>query len=1116
MSDKDMDFSIESILKAAQSGHSEEKKAKKPSKLPSIAENPTHKAPHALTPEEVLHFSEPQKPNKPLPDFDAISQSLNFVVFEQDIDPEKGETPQVDFGKQPPKEPTKAEAPTKAETPTKAAEPIKAEPQKPQPAAPVTPIEKAQVSPTTPSGTLYERMKQLLSEQRSTAVAPTAPVQNNPAPQKPRAEVPEKALPSEPARTAPQSENANTAEKAKPLVPQEKSAPAQGTSVGDLSLPKPTADVRPREIKMTLLTPAPRHRRVSLSVEEIIASAERTAESKIKTMYSSAPTPAATPSATAVETKVPHAKAAEVPKPVVAPAAPQSGKAAAEPKPAPKATPCDAARTPIAPPKQSTAQTNPQANTPQSTPTASAPTPRAAVKATPIKRSRVFKTPTAGGTTTPATKVVTGEIPVQVDVIDQAITAQSEDHRIKAHNPYASQYSLADADLPGQGQLFATRQFDALNGLFDNEKEIVSSAAATANTIRFDAIQDPDAAQQADVTADPREAWEDEFEASRRTEVEKFKLFGDNEAENAPEELPGESEPAAAASDLQPGELNDYETVDDAPSVLAYLKGKLAHISLRLIATVLITALLFILATPLCAPVRAANAVLYGVVNLLLLLLAATVNLPTMKGLISLVKLRPDTDSPAALAVCGALVQGVFVCVSAGNGVFLTALGGLALTFNLIGKRLTLSAIKANFRMIADEDDKKSVVLIDDAQAATPISCGSVLGEAVIVAGRKIKNATAFLFNSFAPDPYEKPLGKIMLFTLLAAVGGGVYGFVLQGAQLALTLFSALLALGCPITTALLSALPMRLAAKRLNRLGAELTGFAAAREMGYANALALEANDLFPKGTVNLYNMHILAPNPIDRSILEAAAIASRANSPLAPIFTGMNQENAPLPEVDTIKFEDKMGLSGWIGEKRIFIGNRTLMTAHNVSGLPSLDIDKRILKSGYFPIYLATTEGPCALFIVGYEADEEISNQLRRLTDEGVTLLVSSCDQNLSEEMICDYFELYPDLVKVLPGHVTPLYQQQVVPAVSEPSFAVCKSDAAGMAALVTASLRINRVYHISLVLHCILLILGFTLVFGAVYSGLAASLTAITLGIYQLVSGLLTLAVPLLYRP
>lgn len=1035
MKDLENDFSIDNILKAAK-GHLEEPEKQK--SLPKISYE--QKNSHALTADEVLHKSSKHMPNISLPNFDAISESQDFIVFENDIEPEAEELPIIKVADVKPSEvkPTEAKP-----TESKPVANIK-------PAAPVIEEKTAEASKKPSIAPLYERLKQAQLDKKNTRIKPIGEsAVKAPAPI-PEPELP-KAVKTEPEKK--QTENPDGIAEAAPI--KETSAKPQ---IKLETFPSVSVSDKPETAAPLSTAAKPNVTRSNLSIDDVIRAAEKKAASNLKILY---------------KTPVSQPKTAQVP-----------------------AQNDDVRSTVIE--KNNDGEVKNEGTifkTPFTYPQSAA-----------VKRSRVFTTPTDVGDTAPVTKVVAKEIEVNIDVIDSSITEPQEDDRLKEHTPYASQYSLADADLPNT-TLFSQGKTDAIDELFDGENEIVSSAKdlPTGKTIQFEPIKSIDDFD-VDNILPPAEK-----PAEVSSDTAAFKLTGNIEQENSPEEEPNKFE------DEPFDELNDYEGVKDAKSVMSYLKSKHSSLRIRLIPTFIIAVILILLATPLADTLYTANSVLYYSLNIVLLALAAVINLPTLRGLISLFSLRPDTDSPAALSVVGSLIQVITLPLIGEGRMLFASIGALALTFNLLGKSAMLSYIKRNFALIANDTDKQSLFLIDDEERiASQLADGSVLGDALIVANRKTTNATGFLAHSFDNDPYEKHLSKIILITLIGAVAAFVGGMLSDGLSLAITLFAAVLCIGCPVTTLLLCNLPMKLANKRLNRLDSMITDFASADDIACANAITLNASDLFPAGTVNLFNMHILAPNPIDRSILEAAAIAKAAGSPLATIFNSIVGDDAELPEVDTVKYEDRMGISGWIDDKRIFIGNRALMTAHNVAPMPSLDIDKRILKSGYFPVYLATTDGPCALFIVGYEADEEISYQLRRLSAEGVTLLINSCDQNLSEEMICDYFELYSDSVKVMSPQMRRLYDNHTQPQSSMDSFAVSRSDAAGIAALFTASIRLSRIYRVSLVLHIIFLIAGVAMIAAGAFIGSADIISTLTLLLFQAVTGGIVTLIQLLYKP
>ena len=81
-------------------------------------------------------------------------------------------------------------------------------------------------------------------------------------------------------------------------------------------------------------------------------------------------------------------------------------------------------------------------------------------------------------------------------------------------------------------------------------------------------------------------------------------------------------------------------------------------------------------------------------------------------------------------------------------------------------------------------------------------------------------------------------------------------------------------------------------------------------------------------------------------------------------------------------------------------------------------MEVDRKILRQGYFPVYLAVDGKPCALLVVKYNVKRDIAIRLQRLVNIGITFLVDSCDPNLTNEMICDYFGLEVESVRVMGG--------------------------------------------------------------------------------------------------
>ncbi|MEG1887262.1 MAG: hypothetical protein RR177_03970, partial [Oscillospiraceae bacterium] len=564
--------------------------------------------------------------------------------------------------------------------------------------------------------------------------------------------------------------------------------------------------------------------------------------------------------------------------------------------------------------------------------------------------------------------------------------------------------------------------------------------------------------------------------------------------------------------------IRDYTCIDDAADINLELKSCRRRLLGRIFPTALITALLIALNLPFAAPVVANFSDIWGVIQLGALVLAAIINLNTMKGIVGIFKATPDMDSMIACGTLAVFIQSalsVFLFSGAYNQ--LTAVACLALLFAGIGKLLIVSRIINGFKSIATTTKKSAIFIASDPISNAAMGRGGVLGDALVCVGKKTVNVSGFINNSYRPSPYERSMPKILIVSAAISLLGAIAGFAFTGGLPgAIMCFALCMMLGAPPTSLLLYNLPSKLASETLKDYNAALAGYDAGEEICECNAVACSSLDLFPDGTVKLYKMQLLSRNPVDQSLMDAAAVVSGARSPLTDIFRRiLNKDMNKLPQVDAITYEEQMGLSGWIGERRILVGNRALMEGHAIK-LPSKEVDNKILKNGFFPVYIACDNRPCVLLVVGYEPDSDIAFELQKLCNTGITLLVSSCDPNINEKMLCDYFELYNDSIKVMKAPGVNAYKQETNYAESTQGLGCFSDTICGFFAAVTASIRIKNISLVMLIMHIIGAVLGFAALGFALFTNQLSLITGTYVIIYELVITLLTAIIPYFKRP
>jgi len=297
------------------------------------------------------------------------------------------------------------------------------------------------------------------------------------------------------------------------------------------------------------------------------------------------------------------------------------------------------------------------------------------------------------------------------------------------------------------------------------------------------------------------------------------------------------------------------------------------------------------------------------------------------------------------------------------------------------------------------------------------------------------------------------------------------------------------------------------------------ITGYRAADELELCNGIAISSDALFPDGTIRLVDMKLLSPNPFDQSILDAAALATAIHSPLAGIFKQMDTSKSydfSKQQVDSVIYEEKMGISGWVNDRRVFVGNRDLLIAHGFAGLPPAELDKKIMRKGYFPIYIASDNIPCALLVVKYEPDENIIYEMQRLANTGTTIIVDNCDPNINAKMLADYFTLYSETIFVMNKQGSDFYKALTPHKEHRNAGAAYKSRIEGLLAALTASINIKKYISRMSAFYVCSIILSLLAVTACIFSSLTQLITPFNILMLQLLMTIITLLPPLLRKP
>ncbi len=564
----------------------------------------------------------------------------------------------------------------------------------------------------------------------------------------------------------------------------------------------------------------------------------------------------------------------------------------------------------------------------------------------------------------------------------------------------------------------------------------------------------------------------------------------------------------------------EYEKTSDKKRIKNNLLNKRRKCFVSFLGTLFAFLLTGFFALPIFSDMKLSFSVTLAVFSSISFLIAVILNLDLFFSLKTLFKNRTSAEAGIALSVIFSFLLIVlsFIKELHGNVYYsATLLTTLSLVFRSYFAFSKSHYIYKNFIRISSDIKKYGITLIDDEPTTFAMARNAIDSDVLIAAPRPIKNVTDFIKNSTFDVDFDGRAKLIfyagLIFALLSGTAFGFYRDDFMSGILTLCAFSAIFA---PLTTLACSVMPLSSAENHLSRYGAVLTSLRSAKQIEQANACVINCNSLFPKGTIKLSNMKVINENNLEETIACACAITETVKSPLAPIFRNIMETNksVKVPVADSIKYEDRLGIAGWVGNKRIYIGNRALMLAHEIK-VPDAENDKRLMRDGYFPVYVATDTKICALLVLKYLPNPDIAKELDRISAMGLTILVNNCDQNISEEMICDYFDLYSDSVKIMSSSGVHMHRNAVNYQENMNAGAVVRNSAAGVAATIYAANRVKKSNGLLQICHMISIVLG-VIVFCYVIFGNPTYVNLVYVALYQILCFIISSVAFLFTKP
>ena len=590
------------------------------------------------------------------------------------------------------------------------------------------------------------------------------------------------------------------------------------------------------------------------------------------------------------------------------------------------------------------------------------------------------------------------------------------------------------------------------------------------------------------------------------------------------------AEEAAPAADQDTGEsIEDYTSPEDAKSISFELRGDMRELSMRMMITGVCTALLALVNLIFGGQFAAggdagSKPVVYVILSVILLGVAVGVCYRTIgNGLKALFAFNANSDSAAAVAAVAVGVQTLLSVFFPRElvdgelhlyGVLLAAI----LFVNSAGKLCMLRRIHSNFRFVTSREDKYSLRLYDDYNTSLKMAKDAVAEKPVIAYQCRAGFLKRFLELSYTPDPSESasqvlaPMGLIASLVLCIACL-----LITRSVPTALSAFAAACCACVAVANMAAVNLPISRLCKTARRAGAMVVGYEAVDRLGDVNAVLVDAEELFPRGTVVLGGIKTFGDRAgAEEAIMAASALMRETGGPLSGVFDQVISENEDaLPQVEDFTYEDGGGIVGQVDGKTVYIGSRALLINHHIE-VPAREEESQFTAGNKSVIYIAVGGSIAALLVLTYTADRRRKNELQRLEDSGVSILVRTTDPNVTGALVSRLFGIDAASVSVLEGQTAATAQQLLEGTVARAdALAATKGRVESMMSVISACVAQKRTIGLVVAVQNAAVVLGFVLVaFLACFGGMS-QLTSLVLFLFQAFWVLVVLLLPKLRK-
>lgn len=574
-------------------------------------------------------------------------------------------------------------------------------------------------------------------------------------------------------------------------------------------------------------------------------------------------------------------------------------------------------------------------------------------------------------------------------------------------------------------------------------------------------------------------------------------------------------------------QIEDYKSRQDTSSIMQEINLNIRKMFINSVFMGVITALLLALSIVNIVIGKNFNdavAIVMSLVSALLLLSGCWIcRVAILNGFAPLKKFKGNSDTGVAVAALAGVIQGgisIFTSSQFAKGSMhlYAVVVAVLLLANSLGKLFMVLRVKDNFKFVTQKAPTYSGKIYVNEDIAKKLMSGTV-GKPIVAYQVESDFLSDYLKISYSPDPSEDMSGKIAPVAILCSLFVAVLYAILSGGDIfgAFSALAVMAVVSVPVSNLLAVNLPMRRLCSDTLRKNAMIAGYPSVRQFCDTKAVMCEASDLYPAGSITLNGVKAFDNYKIEESFLSCAAVLREARSPLASVFDNVvDNHGGALPKVESVMYEDKLGLVGWVNGERLLVGSAELLEKFGVTA-PALSGEEQYMKEGRQKTYFAKGNKAVAMFVTTYSSTLRIAEELQRGEANGISLLVRTSDPNITSEKIAEDFGIFFRSVKVLStglGNVCQEISSQKED--SSRAYLATRGSFLPFLRALSGCVRMKANISLTVVIQLIGVILGVLITAAITLWAGVGSLGAVKILLYIIFWGVAAVVAPLIQKP